>query len=433
MISLDESISPSSNVRRTCYSLLNDPSFEEGESNSGRSVVIRSSHLDELGTRISQSIETHGTGALPDGSTSTSSPVDSCIDNLKFASWDEENWHYTAATYSRNGATEEEMQAQRFERIAMYIIVMDTINFCFWPCTDTEKESLSSASGSGTKNLLEYEHLASALKLLAEKDDAIPTNFCQPNSGGITLAEDSYVLAPQNLVNLTSESFLDMMTPLLPTIEKDTGHIYTIPNVAERVRLLQEMAQALLTFHKGSATKFISQANRSADVLVHNILQYFPGFRDATVDPEKGRWVAFYKRAQILVADLWAALGSEDGDTKHGADLCNFTDMAKITTFADYRVPQLLRGLSVLEYSPSLSKTVDNGNEVQASSMDELYIRAATVVAVDLLVENVREKVDGSTQNINAVKMDWYLWNIGEKLDREGRLAKHHCVRTIFY
>jgi hypothetical protein len=250
MISLDKSISPSSNVRRTCYSLLNDPSFEEGESNSGRSVVIRSSNLDELGTRIAQSIKTQGTGELNDGS--TSSPVDSCIDNLKFASWDEENWHYTAATYSRNGATEEEIQAQRFERIAMYIIVMDTINFCFWPCTDTEKESLSSATSS-TKNLLEYEHLASALKLLAEKDDAVPTRFSQPNCGEITMAEDSYVLAPQNLVNLTSKSFLDMMTPLLPKIEeKDTGNIYTIPNVAERVRLLQEMAQALLTFHIGN-------------------------------------------------------------------------------------------------------------------------------------------------------------------------------------
>jgi hypothetical protein len=105
-------------------------------------------------------------------------------------------------------------------------------------------------------------------------------------------------------------------------------------------------------------------------MLVHNILQYFPGFRDATVDPDKGRWVAFYKRAQILVADLWAALGSEVGDTKHGTDVCNFIDMAKITTFADYRIPQLLRGLSVLEYSPSLSETIDNGNEFKSSSMD---------------------------------------------------------------
>jgi hypothetical protein len=48
-------------------------------------------------------------------------------------------------------------------------------------------------------------------------------------------------------------------------------------------------------------------------------------------------------------------------------------------------------------------------------------------------VEDVKEKVEGCKQNINAVKMDWYLWNIGEKLDREGRLAKHHRVRTIFY
>jgi hypothetical protein len=429
MAILDESISPSSNVRRTCYSLLDDPSFEDGD--SGRSVVIRSSHLHELGTKIAQSIRSQEEGALLQEDDVQPTPVESCIDNLIFASWDEDNWHYTAASYSRSEAVEEEIKAQRFERIAMYVIVMDTINFCFWPCSDTEE---ATPSCSYKKNLLEYEHIASALKLLAENDDAISAGCGHHNSDGFTRAEDSYLLAPQNLVNLTAESFLTMIVPLLPrTEEKDQENIYTISNVTERVRLLQEMAQALLTFHQGSATYFISQANRSADMLVHNILQYFPGFRDATVDPDKGRWVAFYKRAQILVADLWAALGSEVGDTKHGTDVCNFIDMAKITTFADYRIPQLLRGLSVLEYSPSLSETIDNGNEIKSSSMDELYIRAATVVAVDLLVEDVKEKVEGCKQNINAVKMDWYLWNIGEKLDREGRLAKHHRVRTIFY
>ena len=34
---------------------------------------------------------------------------------------------------------------------------------------------------------------------------------------------------------------------------------------------------------------------------------------------------------------------------------------------------------------------------------------------------------------ISAILLDWHLWQIGEKLDREGTLKPHHRVRTIFY
>ena len=37
------------------------------------------------------------------------------------------------------------------------------------------------------------------------------------------------------------------------------------------------------------------------------------------------------------------------------------------------------------------------------------------------------------TTEVNAVKMDWYLWNIGEKLDINNKLGHHHRVKTIFY
>lgn len=454
MTELPEGISPCSNVRRTCYSLMMDPCFHDDnteESNGGkRSVVINESALDLLGDKIAKSIiaqqhsEEKQNGSTADPSI-VSSQIDSCIQNLNFASWDEEQWHYNAKHYSRKNVSEQVIDRQRFERIALYVMTMDAINFCFWPVADTE--NLTGMSRH-KKNLLEYEHLALALKKLAEvddddDDDVSGTNvrpFTHSISDDFTKAEDSYLLAPQNLVNMTVESFTEMMIPLLPTASDDGSSnadgVYWIPNVEERVRLLKEMAQSLLTFHDGSATKFIASANRSSDVLVHNILQYFPGFRDATVDPQSGRWLAFYKRAQILVADLWAALGSEvEEEKKYGMDYCNFVDMNKITTFADYRVPQLLRSMKVLEYSPELSNKVDRGIELKASSMEELYIRAATVVAVDKLVENVKEKVPSmrSDKGINAVKMDWYLWNIGEKLDRDQCLGNHHLVRTIYY
>ena len=58
----------------------------------------------------------------------------------------------------------------------------------------------------------------------------------------------------------------------------------------------------------------------------------------------KGRLVHFYKRAQILVADLWAAFGCQTADNGHFA---SFVDVGKLTMFADYRVPQILRHVGV--------------------------------------------------------------------------------------
>jgi hypothetical protein len=425
MEELPESISPCANVRKTCSLVMQDPSFKEEE--HGRSVVINDDALQNLGNKIAESVLSQ-TKVKQGGSVEDSSGIDKCIHNLEFAAWDEEEWHYNGEKYDRPTLEDDYIKRQRFERVALYIMVMDCINFCFWPVGEENQSSQFIR-----KNLLEYEHLASALKSLAEADDNAEISVHQNISISDSVrAEDSYVFAPQNLIKLTEKSFFDMMNPLLPTApDGGDGSIYAIPNVRERVRLLIEMGQSLLFSYNGSATQFIAGAKSSSDKLVFLILRNFPGFRDATVDSSRGRWVAFYKRAQILVADLWAALGSEHSRMKYGLDYCNFSDMDKITTFADYRVPQLLRNMDVLEYSPLLASKVDEGVELQSSSVDEVYIRASTVVAVDNLVKFVKEKT--AKDDINAVKMDWYLWNIGEKLDRDGSLGSHHLVNTIFY
>ena len=404
---LPDVLSPCANVRRTCKLLMESDAED-------RSVSIDSEALDALGTTIANIVQSQTQKSAESSNSNVQSLLteESCVHNLEFAAWDEFQWHYNAENYSRTSLSEH-VQHQRFERIALYILVMDTINFCFWPKSNVKND--------GQDNLLEYEHLASALKILAEKDDVLDYDC-----GNMMIAEDSYAFAPQNLIKLTPETFLNMMMPLMPN---DVDYI--IPNVQERVRLLNEMGQALLTFHRGSATYFIAQSKRSADLMVYHILESFSGFRDTAIDRD-GRIIAFYKRAQILVADLWAALGSENGEDKYGKNMCNFDDMEKITMFPDYRIPQLLRSMDILTYSQQLGDKVDNKIELEAFSMDELYIRAATVVAVDLLVENVQSKI-AKDKDINAVKMDWYLWNLGEILDRQGKLSPHHRIRTIFY
>jgi len=65
--------------------------------------------------------------------------------------------------------------------------------------------------------------------------------------------------------------------------------------------------------------------------------------------------VAILKRAQILVADVWACCG--------GRGLGEFNDIDEITAFADYRIPQSLVWLGVLEYSDSLLETLRKSKE----------------------------------------------------------------------
>ena len=499
--SLPESLSPTSNVRRSCSLLMKHESYQDSSNchdddydgniinntKKKRSVIINSNALHELATKITKSIildkqqfpiqdlqsKTNATNATATANVTNKDTIMKCLNDLNFANWDAAGWHYTGSNYSRPHLSKEIENKQRFERVALYVMIMDCINFCFWPVVDDNNDndmSINNNNSSGNnsdgvkENLLEYEHLAIALKELAEADDVIttttttatkdsPNNVIHDwNKSTIVQAEDSYALAPQNLINLDVPKLLTMIK--LPSSDTTTttnnnddnnkanDGIYTIPNPKERTRLIIELAQSLLTFHNGSATHLISKANKSADVLVFLILQYLPGFRDSAV--HNGYFVAFYKRAQILVADLWAALGAYNSstcidDTNNNGDYCNFHDMEKVTTFADYRVPQLLRHLNVLVYSPSLSKQIDEKIELVPFCADELYIRAATVVAVDELVNEVKSMLQKDSnhqkysEEVNAVKMDWYLWNIGEKLDRRNEIENHHRVRTIFY
>lgn len=67
----------------------------------------------------------------------------------------------------------------------------------------------------------------------------------------------------------------------------------------------------------------------------------------------QGRKVAFYKRAQILVADTWSVLEGE-------GDGC-FSDISSVTIFADYRIPQVLVHLGAMKYSDALMKKLKEG------------------------------------------------------------------------
>lgn len=118
--------------------------------------------------------------------------------------------------------------------------------------------------------------------------------------------------------------------------------------------------------YESSFTKCIEVANRSAAALVNLLAEDFPCFNDV-VSFENRKNVRFLKRAQICVADLWAAF--------NGEGFGEFEDIDKITMFADYRVPQMLNTLGCLWYNPSLANAIRQKRIIESGHTWEIQLR----------------------------------------------------------
>jgi hypothetical protein len=416
---LPDTLSPCYQVRRSCVLLMED---EPWTSSSGkRSVTIEATKL----TAAARSIVTPLLLYTPSHSSISSS---SCAVSIQ---WDEHSWHYTASSpMCLTYLTEE----QRIERVALYIMALDALNFCFWPIPR-----------------LNYEHLAMTLKSIAEQDEKLLPMLSSSCSKDWN--DQHYGLSPYKLRCITVDGMNRLLqeSQLLPICDSLSQQV--LPNLQERCRLWNELGEGLICRFQGKAIALLQACQKSADYLVYLVVQTFPGFHDTAID-DCGRQVAFYKRAQILVGDIWASLRTR-------CTYCDFQDIHKLTMFPDYRVPQLLRHMQILTYSPELARRIDSEEVIMAGSMDELYIRAATVVAVEQMVQVIKDTLinspvqndhhkskavtavlNGNKEELEevfspeywcAMKLDWHLWQMGEALENQGALSHHHRVRTIFY
>jgi hypothetical protein len=129
--------------------------------------------------------------------------------------------------------------------------------------------------------------------------------------------------------------------------------------------------------------------------------------------------VFFYKRAQIFAADLYGAF--------KGKEWGQFTDIHKLTAFADYKLPQVLRHLGILNYGQSLAQKVDQKVLLGPGSQGEVEIRANTVWSVEL----IRQELERKGKGLKAFEIDWILWNLGQRA--EFKVRPYHRTATVFY
>jgi len=136
----------------------------------------------------------------------------------------------------------------------------------------------------------------------------------------------------------------------------------------------------------------------------------------ATLD---GHTVAFYKRAQLAAAMLYEAF--------EGKGLGDLRRTEELSMFADYKLPQVLRRLSILRYAPHLAERVDRREPLATGSREEVEIRAATVWAGDL----VRQAIVPRFPQVTALHVDYWLWRAGQVQGPDVR--PYHRARTIYY
>ncbi|KAI7899495.1 uncharacterized protein BX663DRAFT_521094 [Cokeromyces recurvatus] len=192
------------------------------------------------------------------------------------------------------------------------------------------------------------------------------------------------------------------------------------PMLNERIRVMREAGKVLCEKFDGSFVNCIIQANHSASKLLDIIVDNFSSFND--VHDFHGKKVYILKRAQILIADLWACFD--------GQSYGQFDDIDSITMFADYRVPQALYQLGLLSYSPALIDKLHNREYFPSGSEDEVEIRGNSIWAVELVRERINQIEP--TLHINAILIDFYIWDMAKEI-QDQMTVPTHCTRSCFY
>ncbi|PYH96600.1 hypothetical protein BO71DRAFT_439413 [Aspergillus ellipticus CBS 707.79] len=342
--------------------------------------------------------------------------------------------------YSTQTWSEHELHPKaKDENTVDFIFTMDLLNFSFWSELPDEKRFCIEYRG---KRWTGYWSLVAALQRALEENIPITTPEFWTKEDECT----------EDLIKHVFRSGTDEEIPLLQ----------------ERLQCLREAGRVLCREYEGSFLNCIYNANYSAAALVNLLAESFSCFRDETTF-EKRR-VRIYKRAQILVADLWACFDGEG----YG----EFHDIEKITMFADYRIPQILYQLGCLMYSPPLESHIRSLKPIPSGSNWETELRATSIWCVEMIRKEIEsrhpelkstpmsnrtrknspspeedeETIDQqkkcSTQKhikkesvheptgmgINAILIDFFLYDTMKELEKDGQESiPHHRTRSIWY
>jgi hypothetical protein len=156
------------------------------------------------------------------------------------------------------------------------------------------------------------------------------------------------------------------------------------------------------------SSSYVSLARASTAVELAERMARWPTWRD--VSTYDGEEVPFFKRAQILAADLVIAR------------VADYPDVDRLTIFADNLVPHVLRLDGVLRFDGELIARIERGDLLEHGSPEEVEIRACALHAVELIAAEM---------GAPAHRLDFLLWNRGQ--NAHYKRAPRHRARCTAY
>lgn len=225
------------------------------------------------------------------------------------------------------------------EMIINFLLVYTSINFSFWGnpkwTINVDKEEYDGSSAL----------LYVLLKYVKEKNT---TDFS----------------------NITKEEFKEILK----------GNV-EIPLFEERYEIITSVSK---TVNKKMNENFFNYIKdiRKDEELFNVIIEHFQSFKDEREYKEKT--IYFYKLAQLLTSDILHIRELKENIK---------VDYSNLLGCSDYKIPQVMRSLGILDYSEELSNIIDSRQEIEKGSKYEVEIRANMIVAINLIKEMLNNSI----------------------------------------
>lgn len=223
------------------------------------------------------------------------------------------------------------------DKIINFMLIFESIDYCFWGQPKWTIETIDGKK-SGSDALL-Y-----ALLNHVKKVDKI------------------------DFANISFEEFSDILK----------GNV-DIPFLKERYETVVSICNVVNKKMNGNFYNYIEKINEDTE-LFDIIINNFSEFCD--VREYDNKKIYFYKLAQLLTSDIL-----------HIKELINGTkvDYSHLVGCADYKIPQTLRALGIVEFNSELSKIVDNKQLIDENSMYEVEIRANMIAVISYINSKLKD------------------------------------------
>lgn len=258
------------------------------------------------------------------------------------------------------------------EELCMFLLIYGSIDFCFWG-----KPKWTIEINNGT--------LDGAFALLYALLKEVKNN--------------KFFLTPTYLKELDKKEWARILK----------GNT-KISLFEERFNRIKMIGNILLENNITSFYEEIKNLTVDTDLFMY-LINTFPFLNDSRTFQNKT--IYFYKLAQLLANDILHLRSLKENinvDTSH------------LIGCADYKLPQVIHQFGITNYINELEEKIINKEELLENSIEEIEIRAATIVVIQKL---------SHLTGIDAIEINDLIWL--QSQDKSKKWKPYHLTKTTSY